>query len=99
MKLALSLATLIATSAATLAAMADMSADVGKWNVKFREGDAALQLENRALRLSVDGKLAFSSEAFDRAVPQGRREFLSGAADFRRHGDGARRVVRLPHDP
>ena len=41
---------------------ADLSMDVGHWRVDFREGDASLRLENKALKLSVDGHLAFASE-------------------------------------
>ena len=107
MKLALRFATFIATSAATLAALAEMSADVGKWSVKFREGDAALQLENRALRLSVDGKLAFSSEgkpwrvveardaAVDRLALVNPKGTVLGYVSFR--GDGDRLSIELFH--
>ena len=41
---------------------ADLSMDVGSWHVDFREGDASLRLENKALKLSVEGRLAFASE-------------------------------------
>ena len=107
MKLALRFATFIATSAATLAALAEMSADVGKWSVKFREGDAALLLENRALRLSVDGKLAFSSEgkpwrvveardaAVDRLALVNPKGTVLGYVSFR--GDGDRLCIELLH--
>jgi len=40
-----------------LAVLADVSMDVGRWQVSFTERDATLRLENRVRSLSVAGRL------------------------------------------
>ena len=90
-----------------LVALADVSLGVGRWQVAFREHDAALRLENRACALSVDGHLAFASagkawrvvEARDAATNRlalaNPQNTVLGYVSFR--GDGDRLSIELYH--
>ena len=100
-------AILAAMGTAVLTAAADMSADAGKWSVRFSERDADLKLENRALGLSVGGKLEFSSEgkawrvveardaAVERLALANPKGVVLGYVSFR--GDGDRLSIELFH--
>ena len=90
-----------------LIGFADLSMDVGRWRVDFREGDASLRLENKALKLSVDGHLAFTSEGKSWRVVEARdaavnrlalanpQNTVLGYVSFR--GEGGRLSLELYH--
>ena len=93
--------------AGAMTSFADLSMDVGSWRVDFREGDASLRLENKALKLLVDGYLAFASEGKSWRVVEARdaattrlalanpRNTVLGYVSFR--GDGDRLSLELYH--
>ncbi len=87
--------------------LAGLSVDVGHWRVGFSEGDASLRLENKALRLSVEGRLAFASEGKPWRVVEARdaatnrlalanpQNTVLGYVSFR--GEGDRLSLELYH--
>ena len=98
-------AALVVSGAMTVSA--GLSVDVGRWHVDFSERDASLRLENKALKLSVDGHLAFASEGKSWRVVEARdaatnrlalanpKNTVLGYVSFR--GEGDRLSLELYH--